>query len=197
MSLAANALITLAEFKGFLGIDAGDTDTDTLNEKVIDSASQQIEKYTGRQWITPGEAADEIFSGNGKEGIYSVNVPIVAISSLSYRSGSDGSDWTSVTSDWVYANDAAAGRIYFTDGNIFEDGFQNWKLSYTYGYAITAIPPDMKMACAFIAALIKKQFESQIIGVSAKSFGDQTTTYNIALTPMVKDLLAQYRRITA
>lgn len=194
MSLAANALLTLLEFKGWMGIGDSDTSTDTLNGKAIDSASQNIETVTGRKWITPAEGLDEIFSGNGQAFAYSVNVPILTLTDLSYLD-SDGSTWVSVTGDRTYAFDAASGRIYFTDGNVFTYGDHNWRATYTYGYAVADVPDDLKMACAILAARIKKQFEDGIHGVSSKSFGDQSISFSFNKMPdNVREILERYKR---
>lgn len=178
---AANALITVAEFLQYLGTT--DTTKNVFNQLAIDAASQDIETESGRKLIT-GSALTEIFDGTGEPWYYTRQAPIVAVSALAYRSGADGTTWQSVLTDYKYETDLEDGRIYFVDGNIFaEGGDYNWKIAYTYGYAIAAVPQDIKVACALLAARYKKIFENELHGVDSKNFGDQSITYSFDKMP--------------
>lgn len=196
MALNANVLVSLAEFKIWLGIGSSDTGTDSRNEAAINAASQDIESECRRKFITPSADLTEIFAGDGTREMYSINRPITTVTSIKYRDGVTGSTWTSVTGNWIYTIDTDAGRIYFTDGNIFSSGWDNWQINYKYGYAIANVPTDLKMACLILAAMAKKRFENELFGINSKSFGETSITYSIDQMPDdVKRILNRYKRV--
>jgi len=197
MAVAANALLTLVEFNGFIDNAVGETSKDTLNTKCIDAASQDIETECGRMFITPSAAIQEIFSGNGTYSQYLKNRPIVAASltDISYRIGQT---WTTITSSWNYTTDLTAGRVYFTDGNLWTPGDDNWRVTYKYGWAVASVPGDLKMLCARLAALYKAQFEGHLHGEANKAFGDTILTFNFEAerSAILRELI-KYKRIVA
>lgn len=179
---AANALITLAEFREWL--NTTDTGQDTLNQHAIDAASQDIEDETGRKLITPSSAITEIFDGDGANYYYTKQAPIITVSALAYRTGSSGSTWQSVLTDWSYETDLDGGKIFFVDGNVFGPGLPyNWKIGYTYGYAIANVPQSYKRICCELAARYKKLWEGDLHGTESKNFGDQSTNYSFGRMP--------------
>lgn len=195
--LATNALVTLLEFKTWINTPEDETDEDGRNEYCINAASNYIENYCGRKFITPGTALDEIFSGNGTNQMRAVNLPIGTISELAYRTGTGGTSWTSVKTAWTYTNDTVGGRIYFTDGNLFAEGTDNWKISYTYGYARASVPFDLKMVCVMLAARFKKQFEEGAFGLSSRTIGDTPISFSFDKLPdMIFQILNRYKRMT-
>jgi len=196
MAEATDALLTVTEFKNWLGIDVSDTSKDTQHEYFINSASKAIEAYTGRLWVTPASAIVEKFHGTDTDYFRTDNVPIGTITSIHYRD-SAGDNWTSITGDWSYENMSdLSGKVYTTDGNIFHGGHYNWKITYTYGYAKASIPADMKMACAIWAGHLKKLFEDKIFGVNSRAFGDQSITYDFNNPPKgVRPILEKYKKV--
>jgi hypothetical protein len=195
MALAANALISLAEFRALLSTT--DTSKDAFNEPAINAASQDIETELNQKLITPSSALTEIFTGDGQAHYFTKYVPIITVSILGYRTGSGGTTWQSVFSDWNYETDLAGGRIYFVDGNVFLEGQKdNWRIGYTYGYAIASVPQDIKIACASLAALYKVKFESNLHGQNSKNFGETSITYSFdAQRSSILKSLAKYKRM--
>lgn len=197
MSLAPNALITLDEAKEFLGIEKELSDIQRAQyENYINAISQFVENYCRRKFIASGSAITEIFDGDGTVEYYAKNIPIsgtIVAGDISYRSGT-GDVWMPTTGTFSY--DSQSGRIYFTDGNIFSKGKDNWKIIYQYGYSITSVPYDLKLAVAKILAREKKLFSDNVHGVSSITFPDHTISYSFDKLP--DDVIAtfnRYRRI--
>jgi len=76
MAVDTYALVSLANFKTFAGID--DTDNDAKLEMIIDAVSDRIESYCGRKFLT--RSYSETFSGHGDERLRLKHAPITAIS---------------------------------------------------------------------------------------------------------------------
>jgi len=180
-----------------IGISETEIEQDAINSEVIDAASMDIETECGRAFITPAAAIQEIFSGNGTYSQYLKNRPIAAASltDISYRIGQT---WTTITGSWNYTIDYTAGRVYFTDGNQWLWGDDNWRVTYKYGWAVASVPADLKMLCARLAALYKAQFELHLHGQANKTFGDTVLTFNFeAERNAIFRELIKYKRIVA
>lgn len=197
MSLAANALLTVEEAKTFFGIDIGLTDMEQAQyENYINAASQEIENYCLRKFITPESDITEIFDGDGTGEYYVENIPIVGTivaADVSYRSGI-GETWTATSGTLAY--ETKTGRVYFTDGNVFGKGKNNWRIQYSYGYTVANVPADLKMAAIELAAIKKKQFDDKVYGVSAITYPEHTVSYAFdKISESVKATLNKYKRI--
>lgn len=202
MSLASNSLFaTLVEFKERADISATESAyNDTRLEHHLDAVSQFIEDYLNRKIITPAAAITETFAGDGTYCYYPKNQPIVSSTdpTLHYW---DGDSWYSVPATiyaWSY-DTTWNGRVYFTEGDTFfrygQAGFQNWKLTYLYGYTASTVPEAIKMAAVELALRSMKLMDKT--GLSSEGFGDSTTSYNLALAmpDNIRLLLNKYRRI--
>lgn len=82
MSLDANALVTLAEAKTYLGISG--SDDDTLLENLINSSSTAIESYTDRKFIE--EEYKEFYNAVGQRRLRLRNYPVSQIDRVAYGS---------------------------------------------------------------------------------------------------------------
>ena len=64
-------MLTVQEYKDYKAIL--ETDEQAFNDSqaqlLINAASQSIENFCGRKFITPAEAIDEIFDGDGEVGV--------------------------------------------------------------------------------------------------------------------------------
>lgn len=191
------ALVTVDEVKNFLGIDYELSTADQSRiEYLINAVSHQIEKYCDRKFITPSSDITEIFDGDGTADYYVKNIPIVgtiASSDISYRSG-EGETWSETTATFNY--DSSSGRVYFTDGNVFSTGKDNWRIVYSYGYSVSNVPVDLKIAAIELIAFRKKKFDDNVHGVSAVTYPDNTITYSFDKMPdSVLAMLNRYKRV--
>lgn len=198
MSLASNALVTVAEVKDYLQLSLDDESDVQFIERLINAASDAIERECGREFIEVTEKVSEIFTGDGTAMHYLRNVPItstIAVATDIFYW--NGSAWTALSNETIrqYSSEKT-GWIEFTDGNSFWNGWQ-YKITYTYGYAQSAIPAVLKEACIRLIAIKRKLFLGDLHGIAAKSFGDQSTSYNFDKIPDdVQKVLGRYKRYT-
>jgi len=191
MALADNALISVDYLRQYVEADEDDSAIPPeLLITYINAASYMIERFCGRKFITPSAAVDEIFDGNGVHEYYVTNCPITETPSVYYWSLT-----TFVSTTYTFTYDGDTGRVYFTDGSIFDEGVDNWKVSYKYGWAVSGLPEDLRLACALLA--IHLRFRSQKMGITSESFGDGSTTYDMQAIPLVvQSILQKYRKLS-
>lgn len=190
MSLASNAIIDVDYYLRYIGVDVDDANVDTtITEQLINQASTSIESLCHRKFRS-GSASD-IFNGDGKTEYWVTEASVTAKPTIYYWDGDSWETLSASTYDWTYTS---TGRVYFTDGNGFSEGIDNWKIDYTYGYALADIPQDVKLACAMLV-----QFCSMLrskAGKSSENFGDQSTSYDFVTPPkIINQLLAPYKVI--
>jgi hypothetical protein len=177
------ALIDISELKVHLKIDESKDSEDDRFAALINAVSRRIINITDRLFIAPSAEYDDIFAGNNDVEIHLRHKPLTkAISTIYYWGGSAWADLNN--NDFAQKN--AEGILYFTDGSKFSLLAPNsYKVSYTYGYARSDVPPDLKFACAELCAWQYKKFSDDAHGVSSRSFGDQSVSY--LFNSMAKD----------
>ena len=192
MSLNSNALVSIKYLKLALGIDESDTKYDNNRlEQFINQASGLIETECHRKFITPSADLEEIFDGDSTKDYYVKNARIAATPTLYYW---QGSAWVQDTSSsFTYVE--KTGRVYFTDGNIFSSGSDNWKINYKYGWTLKELPEDVKIACSYRVKYLMEMMRKG--GISSESFGDTTTTFKMnELLKLSQSLLKRYKRLS-
>ena len=198
MSLASNALVSVAEYKSYIGLDPSDGNVrDERLELFVNIASQDIEKYCKRKFRSG--SAVEIRDGNGTSVMYVDQSPIVTLSEIAYWYGSNTGFSALSSSDYDWETKDNAGKIYFTDGTEFTRGSMNWRLTYTYGYDRDDVPSDLKMACFQLVQRIELKAGNKgkdgKEGLQSENFGDSSTTYDLATMPAdIAKRLDNYRR---
>lgn len=187
MSLASNALIDVEYLLQVMELDEDDTSTPTETFEVfINAASQLIADLCNREFVA-GSTSD-IFDGNNSIEYFVVQANITTTPTVFVW---DGDSFEATT--YVFTYEAATGRVYFTDGNIFYAGKNNWKVTYAYGYA--AIPNDVKLACAVLAMNMRKT--SKKTGIRSESYADVSTAYDpTALPELVRTVIEKYAVVT-
>ncbi len=173
----ANFLITVEELARYLDIEfAENADTDRLDQ-MINNASTWIESYLNRKFRNA--AVIERFDGYGRKRKYLVNAPLVVSSPIPIVERWEGTilQWVNVVTVhlWQFDTDATRGLIWWNDGNIFTKGTENWRITYDYGYALTAVPDDLKTACY----ILTEHFGNlhRVAGKRSVRFGEETTTF--------------------
>ena len=181
VDLADNALITFEEFRLYKGWKENDEDVDQDRIRTfINAASQKIQNYlNGRILITPAAQIDEIFDGNDMKDRY-VRQRRIADGDTPVVYYWNGTGWTQCTESTVINRTRT--RIYFSEGYVFGTGFDNWKITYKPGWTQVALPQDLKEVCT---ALVERQImlADKKEGMDSQSFGDSTTSYNLAKSP--------------
>jgi len=186
MSLASNALIDLEYYRTVVQIDDSATFNSGAIESLINQASQMIETECNRKFITPSVAITEVFNGDGNRDHYVKNARIIATPTLKEWDG-DSFETTSYT----FTYDQDTGRVYFTDGNVFSRGKNNWQISYTYGWTLSTVPADLKLACVGLTSHLR--LLSQKMGIVSESFGDSSTTYDWEKNPFIQRIINDYK----
>lgn len=191
MSLNANALITLEDFKLYAGIDAAVSSADALYELIINSISTRFDTETGRA-LKSAVYTDLYLDGNGEQDLDLPNYPITAVASV-YE------DDVLLTVGASYDYLFTAGSILAVNGilrrvnAVWSLGSQNIKLTFTGGY--TTVPDDLKLACFKQCA---KEWQTQKMsnwGESSRSFPDGSVSHDVKdLLEDVKAVLRRYAR---
>ena len=198
-NLADNALITYDEYIELLGIDP---DNVNLNEDritvFINSASQQVEDYCDRKFITPSADIVEIFDGHGESEHFVRHRRIASGTTPSFEY-LISTTWTANnTGSYPISVDNDRGKIWFVKFNrTFHRGNANWRVSYKYGWTQADIPADLKLACAELAKRAIMLMDGKE-GLASESFGDSSTSYNLptALPDNIKLILNRYRAVS-
>lgn len=171
MSVSTYALVSLAELKGVIGIDAAATGQDATIEGVINRASEAIEAYLQRQIVTRGSLTEYHAMSPRAILLNTLQWPITSVTSV--QEGQWSGSWTAaatLTAGTDYVADNAAGqlvRLY----TFWQPGFDGVKVVYAAGYASTSVVPGpIKEVCLGLAARKYGQIRR------GGDFGAQTTT---------------------
>lgn len=135
-------LLTLAEYKAYVGINS--TNQDTEIKAIIPIASQMVKTYCRRTFVDyVNDAKTEVFSG-GTECLYLTEFPTLAISSVEY-STDYGSTYTALVEFTDYALDLEKDSIVpINTTAIWPRYINGYKVVYTGGYE--ELPEDLKVA---------------------------------------------------
>lgn len=177
MAVNANAIITLAEGKVFLGEAAATGTNDGTIEEMINSISTLIEIEVARK-VVQQTVSSYRMDGNGKTYLMVPYVPLKSVTSVVVKDTRDDTTLETYTSFSVV--NANTGRLMLTDGNVFPEGRDNVVLGMSVGFATT----DYELAVFKEAAYLQlkndyKRWESQEIGLMSRSLPDGSVT----LTP--------------
>jgi hypothetical protein len=201
VSLASNALVSEAEIMVYFSVTA----SNDLLKTMINAASSKMATFCGRDFIKTDHT--EYRNGYAENEMYLNHWPIL--------DATDGTILAPITSPVVYfdddndgvwqaastygmtlAWDKPTGLIYFLGGQCFHAGRRNVKIVYPAGYlTVEAVPANLKDACLKLAALAKKQIDTQSIGMNSVSAFGETTNFSFDKIPDdVLAVLNSYRR---
>lgn len=193
MSLAANALISVEEFKVYANLGGESIPDLDRVEALINSASQYIERYCERKFIQPVAAITETFDGSGLGYQRLANAPIVGTPDTLQSRYYIGDTW--VDSDYSFEVDAEKGLLILTDGHIFIKGERNWRVDYQYGYELADVPADLKRAAAGMVLAARNKLQLRMEGIDSHNFGEQSWSISREFVSQeIENLIAGYRR---
>lgn len=155
MAVSTAALVSLTDTKTYLGI--ANTTSDARLELLIDSVSDRIERLCGRQFVA--RAYTTRVSGAGTDWLILPNRPVNSITSIAYVTGAGSDESTTLIESTDYRFEAETGIVSRCvggilwdtsedrgdDGRAFAEGFKNYEVVYSAGYASTSIPADLKL----------------------------------------------------
>jgi len=175
MALDSTALITLPEFKRYIGAKANDTSKDELLEDCINAASDMIIKHCNRDFLAANYV--EYVSGHGTSLLLLPQFPVNSVTEIKVVA-SDGSLENLFNGDDTISNTAFVEEAAITlrKGYCFPAGKRNIKVSFNAGYE--SIPPAVAKVCKEIAAMIYKESKDgeDRLGVRSESKGVGATT---------------------
>jgi len=176
MAEATNSLTTTARTKTFLKITV--VTWDSLLDILVDSVSQAIKNYCGRDFITT-TYTDEVYSieEEGQTILKIKNFPIITLTSIKIDDV--------VQSSSIYDVGKNSGLIKF-DGGI-EEGFAHIKVTYSAGYgAKGALPSDLELACWKWISILYNNGQSE--GISNEKIGDYSVSYKDLSADIPQDI---------
>lgn len=191
-----NALITLAEFKKYIGQSTGSTSYDERYINLINQSSIRFNNLTNR--LLKSRSITEYRDGDGDNALYTNQWPIVSNSTnIDIRIDTDRA-YTSTDFPTTDKVDSTSIIIYSTKGMIklkgksFSAGDQSIKLTYTAGYS--TIPEDLKYACMEHCRLMWKRETSNQIGIKSQSVEGGTVSYEEDMPWSIKRIIDMYKR---
>ena len=158
------------------------TDEQAYINALITVASEAIEHECNRTFIST-VYTNEVHSGSGQNSIFVFNPPIISLTSVIYVRDTNT---TIAASDLAY--DVNTGEIRWklspqdvsatnTFGKVFTEGFRNFLINYTGGYA--SVPATIQMLCA---QLTIEQYDPEAAknGIKKEKLGQYFVEYNTA-----------------
>lgn len=168
-------IITLSEYKKYDSVPSP-SDIDTQIDQAIDLSTSLIEERTGRIFELGDSPSPidilETINGLGTKRLFVRQSPIIDVSKVEYYDGTAWQEVTLIEAPRTFKPDSNI--VYFTDGYIPFKGYENWRITYTYGYLIS-LPNDLKFACYKIAKWIIDESHRQ--GMRNQADGEQSYEY--------------------
>lgn len=188
-TLVSYALTSVADVKESLGISAADHSKDNLITRKINAATDAIENYCGRRFVSTTYTNEEYVATNVDQ-IVLKQRPVTTLSNLDIRdSGLNYSSWETIDT-----------KLYFCDANSHQANagvidlmfkalgrWNRYRVTYTAGY--TTIPNDLAEACATVAAYYVKNADGNA-NLKRMSEGSRTIDFYQGITGF-KNLIQQ------
>lgn len=187
MALRANALTTVAACKTQLDIPAPNTDQDSYIERLVNTASQQIERYCNRVFVLTSYS--EVFDGGRANQVLLSNIPVVSISEVNLDSERVFGASTIIPSTDYSLNGAVITRLSGTWGNVR----QSLLIKYSAGFSV--IPADIEDACIMLVELRYRMKNDRRIGRESQSKANEDVTFVTGWPKEVTDILDGYKLI--
>lgn len=198
----------LATFIGLGTLASGSTEEAVL-ERIIDTATETLEKHIGRrikQTTYTNEKYD--IGGVNQTTLILKNFPVISSESVSLEvrtSGQNEDSWEAEDTNQYFIN-FNTGIISLLPGRTFLQGAQKYRVSYTAGY-------DFNNTSTFLADTQAGDLEYLIwklgssawerrksgVGIKSERIGDYSVEYfgDIYGSSEIKEILDKYRRLEA
>jgi hypothetical protein len=165
------SLLSLAnDIKPWLGIDAGNTNHDSVLQVINLAIEQAVLNYVETNFALT-TVTNEIVDGNISDIILVENVPLVSVTSLYFNCGADGTggdliDPSSykVRSEGIYLRSLTTPR-----------GRAIIKVSYTYGY--NGLPSDVKLMMLQSVEAEWRRKGNKSLGLGGRSKKDESESF--------------------
>lgn len=167
-------LISVAEYKAYIGINSNTQDSEI--KSIVPKVSQLVKSYCGRTFIDYFDEAKTEVSSGGVNYIYLRETPIQSISSVEY-SEDYGKTYTTLTEFTDYVFNQGDDRVECISLQGFLARANAYKITYTGGYEKT--PEDLKLACF---DLVTYYLKSDMAIKSTRGVGSNNTSVEYITT---------------
>lgn len=192
-------LTSLGEVKTLLDIQNASNDVALQNW--MDAVHQQVFNYLGRRFLRLSATAfDYIMDGPGDAVFDLPQFPVVSITRLQsgYMTSTTAFSAQHEFTTGEYALDAERGTLRNISWVGFQAGRLNIRATWTAGWALAAIPPDVKRACAELIGIAQNRAKTKRWDVETISRQAITESYVTEWAPpSVLLALNAYRRSEA
>lgn len=158
-------------------------------ENAISAASSYIENILGFDLsvLTSPVHNTWQFDGNGQRSVWTKKAPVTNVDTVEYWGGTLWIDVDDVNYVWTYKDN---GKIWFTDGNKFHRGEENWRIVYQWGYS--TLPSDLTEAACMMTDHFLHMAKHPAVRDQAD--GEQTFTYDRKVPALVTQIVGRYKR---
>lgn len=164
------AIITLSEFKVYIGITT--STQDVALQTVVDATNSYIETYCNRKFDE--EEYEEIYDGPGTNALCLKHLPVTEIDSIIVYD-TEVTERTEVDGDGYYYKDLSTGIIF--NNNLWDRGRGIITVTYTAGYTNYTMPADLKFAALELATFFRNtQKKAGIISENLGSYSYRVAT---------------------
>jgi hypothetical protein len=186
-------IITLANFKTYLGPGYTGTTEDGPLSMLIIMVSRMIENFIGTP-LVQATYTNLVLSGRGKRILNLPYWPVTAIGTVTEDgetlvNGGDSADFYLV---------GGSGYLLKPVGGIWADVPDNVGIStLTAGYPLVSVPGDIQMMAYREVARLWKEDQGRAWGVTSRNVGDGSVSYveHDALMKSTQAILKRYQRI--
>jgi len=126
---------TVEELKKFSGVNTNEFSNDAV-QNMIDQATNEIDKRTGRTWQETVSQSNEYYDGNGEKEMKLNRIDIQNITTLGIDDDDNDIFDTMSSSSPVWYDWYDNGRIILNASaspSVFPEGIKNVRVTYTYG----------------------------------------------------------------
>jgi len=163
-----SSLVTLAEYKAYVGITS--TNQDTAISNIVPKVSDFVKNYCRRTFIDYVTVPKvEIASGGYGSSLFMSEYPLIAVASFQ-ASVDYGQTYTTLVEFTDYVVDKETGTLLSLNEYGFLKYINGYKITYTAGYQ--ELPGDLKLA---VLDLVTYYLKSDMTIHSTKSPGSNST----------------------
>ena len=192
VTLRAHALATFDDAVAYAKIGAAPTqDEAELLRRFINSATQRVENYTGRTFLT--RTNDEHHDGNGGARLFLHQMPVLAVATFEQLNLDGTVNQTYTSADYLL--DTVHGALSFKNGGRFYKGVRRWHAVFTASYAsLATVPDDVTLACLILVAGYWRDFDQKRDDIEQQNIAGQSVVIKRGPLPAtVKGLLKAHR----
>lgn len=192
MATKATTMFSLDAVKAYLAVTGAGSDD--LLTRVADAASERVEAYTSRLFVT--RSVTEVVDGTGRSSLRLRHFPVVAVQEVKLRYSLLDA-WTSVDVAIETVLDPRGGLLYLT-GLHFPKGPLSTTVTYTAGFGAqdaATLPADVVQAGLELAKYIYDRKTSGATMASQITMGPTSASIIPDMPADVKAALAAHRKI--